>query len=105
MTCPRCARTNGSPRRWCGGCGASLERTCASCSFSNDADDRWCGGCGDALAEAAAPVVAAAPGASTITREQLAELLAELAPRAAAPVLPDGAIGQDDLDRLFGSPS
>lgn len=104
MTCPRCARGNSDGRRFCGGCGASLELACADCAFVNDAEDRFCGGCGGALLAASPRVVAATGGVAMLSMDDVRALLTEIAaPAVAAPVaLPQGAIDQDDLDRLFG---
>ena len=109
MTCPRCDRANADRRRYCGGCGASLEHTCGACDFVNRADDRFCGGCGDGLPELAHARVIAAPAPSgselRISAADLRALLADIAPE----VVPQheltpgtGAVNQDDLDRLFG---
>jgi Double zinc ribbon len=107
VTCPRCERVNAAGRRFCGGCGASLERSCARCAFVNDAVDRFCGGCGDAVISDLPRVIAAA-GASDVpmlSAADLQALLGELAPAVApaATLRGDGAINQDDLDRLFGA--
>jgi hypothetical protein len=42
----RCSRVNDPWRRFCGGCGSSLQPCCASCGFVNARHDRFCGGCG-----------------------------------------------------------
>ncbi len=107
MTCPRCDHPNAAARRFCGGCGASLELACARCAFVNDAVDRFCGGCGDATASGADGRVVASPavtpGITMLSAEALRALLAEIAPAAyESGTLPEGAIDQDDLDRVFG---
>jgi Double zinc ribbon len=102
--CPRCERGNGDGRRYCGGCGASLELACGGCAFVNAADERFCGGCGDAIGDHAPRAAPAAPaGVPMIAADELRDLLADLAPRPAAPAVPPNAsCTQDDLDRLFG---
>ena len=103
MNCSHCDRPNREQRRYCGGCGASLTITCTSCEFVNDAVDRFCGGCGIATAAATSASHLPNGGVPMLSPAELQSLIAEL-PTAAAPVvtLPQGPIGQDDLDRLFG---
>ena len=49
MRCTACDRENPEGDRFCGGCGAALERICASCEDRNPAAHRFCGGCGQPL--------------------------------------------------------
>lgn len=106
MNCPHCERPNREHRQFCGACGARLVVTCAGCDFTNDASDRFCGGCGTAIRASAAPRLssdAAGAGVTMLSPAELEELIAEVrAVPSAAPSLPQGPIGQDDLDRLFG---
>jgi class 3 adenylate cyclase len=55
MTCTACGHANPAGNRFCGGCGAALERQCAACQHANPPDHRFCGGCGAALDAAAVP--------------------------------------------------
>jgi hypothetical protein len=107
VSCARCKRDNRAHRRYCGGCGDPLVPPCPGCGFDNEPDDRFCGGCGDGLAAAApARAVVVTPGhavIAAITQDELAELLAPMLPEVAR--LPDAAIDQDALDRLFGGAS
>ncbi|HEU5323932.1 MAG TPA: adenylate/guanylate cyclase domain-containing protein, partial [Methylomirabilota bacterium] len=59
MRCPRCGAPNRDERRFCGDCGAPLERACTACGFGNEASARFCGGCGGPLGAAGARVFAA----------------------------------------------
>jgi hypothetical protein len=104
VNCPRCQRSNGELRRFCGGCGASLELACGACAFVNDAVDRFCGGCGETMPGEAAPAAATGGEVAMLTVAEVQALLAELpgARAASAAQLPQAAIDQDDLDRLFG---
>jgi hypothetical protein len=118
LICRRCQRDNDARRAHCGGCGGSLAPVCAGCSFVNGADDRFCGGCGTRLPDAVAAHAAAPPapppelaatrrtgnGVPMVSQAELLELLAAPAP-ASDTGLPDGIVGQDDLDRLFGEPA
>jgi len=71
MRCAACGAENRAGRRFCGRCGAPLERLCARCGTPNDSDERFCGGCGstlEAVAAAAPQSIEAAfspPGAFT----------------------------------------
>ncbi len=47
--CPSCGRANPPGFRFCGTCGASLERQCPSCGAPNPASFGFCGSCGWAL--------------------------------------------------------
>src|ERR1700694_3905683 len=54
MKCAACGADNKAGRRFCGQCGASLQRLCASCGAANDGGERFCGDCGAPLDAAAA---------------------------------------------------
>ena len=56
MTCSACGRENPAGNRFCGRCGAPLERPCAVCQHTNPPDHRFCGGCGAGLETAAPPL-------------------------------------------------
>jgi predicted ATPase/class 3 adenylate cyclase len=65
-TCNRCGASNPADSRFCGSCGASLERSesCPGCGAENPAGQRFCNSCGRELVEAppaAAQSEAAAP--------------------------------------------
>jgi class 3 adenylate cyclase/tetratricopeptide (TPR) repeat protein len=47
--CPSCGAPASSDLRFCGACGASLERTCPSCDQSWPPSFRFCGSCGTPL--------------------------------------------------------
>ena len=49
MTCSACGRANPGDARFCGGCGARLERVCAACRAPNPGDNRFCHQCGGPL--------------------------------------------------------
>lgn len=52
MICPACSAENPRPARFCGECGASLDRAppCPGCGTENPAGQRFCNGCGAELA-------------------------------------------------------
>jgi class 3 adenylate cyclase len=51
MSCAACGHENSTGNRFCGGCGAPLERRCPACRQVNPPDHRFCGACGAALVE------------------------------------------------------
>lgn len=53
--CSRCGAATGAGQRFCGACGAPLERACPSCGEANPGSHRFCGACGATLDAAAEP--------------------------------------------------
>jgi len=51
MECPKCQSENPETNKFCGDCGAKLEKVCLKCDFSNPVDSKNCGKCGNALEE------------------------------------------------------
>jgi class 3 adenylate cyclase/tetratricopeptide (TPR) repeat protein len=49
MKCPKCQTENPEGLRFCGECGAKLERICPKCNFSNPPQFKFCGECGTPL--------------------------------------------------------
>jgi class 3 adenylate cyclase/tetratricopeptide (TPR) repeat protein len=49
IECPNCGAPTGPDLRFCGACGASLERACPSCGHTWPPSFRFCGNCGMAL--------------------------------------------------------
>ena len=49
MQCPKCQFENPSGIKFCGECGAKLERICPSCNSSNPLQFKFCGECGHKL--------------------------------------------------------
>jgi class 3 adenylate cyclase/tetratricopeptide (TPR) repeat protein len=49
MQCPKCQFENPEGIKFCGECGAKLERICSSCSSPNPPQFKFCGECGDKL--------------------------------------------------------
>jgi len=58
MKCPKCQTENPEGMRFCGHCGAKLERVCPQCNFSNPPQFRFCSDCGHDLGmpEASSPI-------------------------------------------------
>jgi len=55
VECAACGEQNESSRKFCGECGASLQRACPSCGTTNPPGVKFCGECGAQLAGHAAP--------------------------------------------------
>jgi class 3 adenylate cyclase/tetratricopeptide (TPR) repeat protein len=51
MKCPNCHIQNPEGMKFCGQCGAQLERICSKCNFSNPPQFKFCGECGQNLAQ------------------------------------------------------
>jgi class 3 adenylate cyclase/tetratricopeptide (TPR) repeat protein len=49
MKCPKCPFENPEGLKFCGQCGAELQRICPNCNFSNPPQFRFCGECGHKL--------------------------------------------------------
>ena len=49
MKCPRCQFDNPEGIKFCGQCGAKIEKICPKCNFSNPSDYIYCGKCGNVL--------------------------------------------------------
>src|SRR6476469_30287 len=81
-TCGRCGTRNPSDSRFCGSCGASLERPqqCASCGAENPAGQRFCNSCGRQLVEAPAAVARTEDEAAPLDgeRKQVTVLFADV---------------------------
>ena len=56
MKCPKCSTENPEAMKFCGGCGAKLERICPNCNFPNPFHFRFCGGCGQGLTFPSRPI-------------------------------------------------
>jgi class 3 adenylate cyclase/tetratricopeptide (TPR) repeat protein len=49
MKCPKCQTENPEGMKFCGECGAKLEKVCPKCNFSNPPQFKFCGECGHPL--------------------------------------------------------
>ncbi len=79
MSCTTCGHDNPSGDRFCGGCGAPLERACATCQHENPPGHRFCGGCGAALESGDVPAGQArvAPAPQRVPRDYTPKHLAD----------------------------
>jgi class 3 adenylate cyclase len=55
MKCPKCQTENPENLKFCGTCGAQLERICPSCNFRNPPQFKFCGECGHDLSPTPEP--------------------------------------------------
>ncbi len=51
MKCPKCRFDNPEDRKFCGECGARMERICLQCNSPNPSRFKFCGECGHSLIE------------------------------------------------------
>src|SRR4051812_20349056 len=81
-TCGRCGTPNPADSRFCGSCGASLERPqqCPSCGAENPAGQRFCNSCGRQLVEAPVAVARTEDEAAPLDgeRKQVTVLFADV---------------------------
>jgi class 3 adenylate cyclase/tetratricopeptide (TPR) repeat protein len=75
-TCPSCGGPASPDLRFCGACGASLERTCPSCGQTWPPSFRFCGSCGTPLVGDGAPTPAA--GVTPEERKVVTVIFADL---------------------------
>src|SRR6201988_121894 len=62
MQCPECRHNNPEGAKFCGECGAKLERLCPNCGSGNPPTNKFCHHCGQRLPE---PVAASASAPTT----------------------------------------
>ena len=65
MKCPKCQVDNADGIKFCGQCGAKLERICPQCTFPNPSDFKFCGQCGHDLITLAPPLDPSKPHSYT----------------------------------------
>ncbi|MBT3700336.1 MAG: AAA family ATPase [Alphaproteobacteria bacterium] len=103
MHCSKCDAENKTGRKFCGECGAVLERVCLKCDFANDPGDRFCGGCGadmdDAPDKSTTPTSPTPPEpvSSEAERRQLTIMFCDLVGSTAL----SEAMDPEDLARLI----
>ena len=56
MQCPECQTENPDTQKFCGECGAELEKTCVGCGIKNPPQYKFCGECGQSLALPSEPL-------------------------------------------------
>ena len=78
MQCGSCNTVALEGQRFCGACGAPLQRGCPTCGYENPPDHRFCGGCGSALDPAAQSTVTNAPGVPSEERRVVSVLFVDL---------------------------
>ncbi|HEY40613.1 MAG TPA: zinc-ribbon domain-containing protein [Dehalococcoidia bacterium] len=61
MKCPNCQTVNPDNQKFCGKCGAKLERVCPNCGISNPPEYDYCGECGATLTEPISTPTSEAP--------------------------------------------
>ena len=56
MKCPKCSTENPVTQKFCGQCGAKLEKACPKCGTCNPPEYRFCGECGNDLSLPSEPL-------------------------------------------------
>jgi class 3 adenylate cyclase/tetratricopeptide (TPR) repeat protein len=78
VTCPNCGAPTPPDLRFCGACGASLERACPSCGQTWAPSFRFCGNCGTPLGSASDARSAPAAGVTPEERKVVTVIFADL---------------------------
>ena len=73
MECTRCQFDNPDDNRFCGGCGAPLDKACSSCGHANPSNSRFCGDCGIELTGTEPPGRAEIAEPQSYTPQHLAD--------------------------------
>jgi ribosomal protein L40E len=98
MKCPRCQFDNPEGIKFCGECGAKIEKICPKCNSSNPPEFKFCGECGhDFRKPKEAPTIDYAEPQS-YTPKLLAENIKDSKTLAMRFGLAKGRV---DLDKLF----
>src|SRR6185503_18438662 len=100
VDCAACGEPNEGNRKFCGECGAPLQRSCPSCGTANPPGVKFCGECGTPLAAQGGPAseTAAAPQAE---RRLVSVLFADLVGFTAASEGRDAEDTRELLSRYF----
>ncbi len=99
VDCAICGQANDDVRKFCGECGAPLQRSCSSCGAANPPNVKFCGECGTSLvAQAAPPPVSVATQAE---RRLVSILFADLVGFTAASEGRDAEDTRELLTRYF----
>jgi len=99
MKCPECQTENPEGSKFCGECGAKLERTCPNCNFSNPPQFKFCGECGHKLEEAAIGRIEAQIEAE---RKQVTVLFSDLSGYTAMSERLDPEEVREIMSQVFG---
>src|SRR5947207_13792058 len=96
--CPVCGPENPAGSRFCGGCGAGLNRVCAACGAASEPGMRFCTQCGSPFEAEAAP---APQPATTAERRLVSVLFADLVGFTAVSESRDPEETRELLSRYF----
>jgi class 3 adenylate cyclase len=100
MKCPECATETSEGLKFCGACGARLERICAVCASPNPLHFKFCGECGQSLSEpSAAPL---GPTPSPAERKHITVLFSDLSGYTAMSEKLDPEEVKEITSRIFG---
>jgi class 3 adenylate cyclase len=99
MKCPKCQADNPEGMKFCGECGAKLEKICPSCNFSNPPQFRFCGECGHKLEQEAAQKPEPSPEGE---RKQVTVLFSDLSGYTAMSERLDPEEVREMMNQVFG---
>jgi len=100
VDCAACGEPNEGNRKFCGECGASLQRSCPSCGTANPPGIKFCGECGTPLGAPAEPGLGPAPQPQA-ERRLVSVLFADLVGFTAASEGRDAEDTRELLTRYF----
>jgi class 3 adenylate cyclase/tetratricopeptide (TPR) repeat protein len=99
MKCPKCQAENPDGIKFCGGCGAKLERICPSCKFPNPLQFKFCGECGSSLAPAGKDLTTSDPEGE---RKYITAMFSDLSGYTAMSEKLDPEEIKEIMSRIFG---
>jgi class 3 adenylate cyclase/tetratricopeptide (TPR) repeat protein len=78
VNCEACGEPNEANRKFCGECGAALQRACPSCGSANTPGAKYCGECGTPLAAPSTPTPSRTTAPPRAERRLVSVLFADL---------------------------
>jgi class 3 adenylate cyclase/tetratricopeptide (TPR) repeat protein len=100
MKCPKCQTENPDTQKFCGQCGAKLEKICPNCGEGNPPEYGFCGECGHNLTETAE--TEKKPPAVDSERKHITVLFSDLSGYTAMTERLDPEDVKDIMSQIFG---
>src|SRR4029078_11207655 len=101
VDCAACGEPNEGNRKFCGECGAPLQRSCPSCRTANQPGAKFCGECGKPLAAPSTPVPTRTTAPPQAERRLVSVLFADLVGFTAASAGAGAEATRELLTRYF----
>ena len=99
MKCPKCQAENPEGSKFCGSCGAKLERICPSCKSPNPPQFKFCSECGKSLTPAAKELTTSEPEGE---RKYVTVMFSDLSGYTAMSEKLDPEEVKEIMGRIFG---